>query len=122
MKGTAMQTLVQVLRSEGKAYKDQKTNRISKRCICQCVVHNTGEDGEIKMDVGVMVVPEALCPIPAANSNMDALPDVPPGDYLADYGLAIHWQTKELGGVLKKLTRRDPKPQSKTQAQGQASA
>lgn len=107
-----MKTLVQVLRAEGKAFKDQKSGRISKRCVCQCVVHNTAEDGEIKLDVGVMVVPEALCPIKAASSDMDSLPDVPAGDYLAEYGLSIHWQTKELGGVLKALTRRDQKPQA----------
>lgn len=111
-----MKTLVQVLRAEGKAYKDPKSGRISKRCVCQCVVHNTQEDGEIKLDVGVLVVPEALCPVKPVNSDMDSLPDVPAGDYLAEYGLAIHWQTKELGGQLKALTRRDSKPQAQASA------
>lgn len=115
-----MKTLVQVLRAEGKAYKDPKSGRISKRCVCQCVVHQVQEDGEIKVDVGVLVVPEALCPIKAANSDIDSLPDVPAGDYLAEYGLAIHWQTKELGGALKALTRRDAKPQAKPEAQAVA--
>ncbi|WP_295006856.1 hypothetical protein [uncultured Dechloromonas sp.] len=111
-----MKTLVQILRAEGKAYKDPKSGRISKRCVCQCVVHQTQEDGEIKLDVGVLVVPEALCPVKPVNSDMDSLPDVPAGDYLAEYGLAIHWQTKELGGQLKSLTRRDAKPQAQAAA------
>lgn len=113
-----MQTLVQVLRAEGRSYKDPKSGRISKRCICQCVVHNLDEGGEIKLDVGVMVVPENLCPIPAVSGAEKDLPDVPAGDYLAEYGLNIDFKTKELGGRLKKLTRRDPKPQAKPEAQG----
>lgn len=117
-----MQTLVQVLRAEGKAYKDPKSGRISKRCICQCIVHNVGEDGEIRPDVGVLVVPEALCPVRAVSTDMDALPHVPAGDYLAEYGLNIHWQTKELGGVLKSLTRRDAKPVFKEPAKEQPKA
>lgn len=110
-----MKTLVQILRSEGRAYKDPKSGRVSKRCVCQCIVHAPGEDGEIKLDVGVLVVPEALCPVPAAKSDMDSLPDVPAGDYLAEYGLNIHWQTKELGGQLKSLTRRHPNVIAKDQ-------
>lgn len=113
-----MQTLVQVLRSEGKSYKDPKSGRVSKRCICQCIVHNVGEDGEIKLDVGVLVVPDSLCPIKAPDmTDLNTFGDVPAGDYLAEYGLAIHWQTKELGGQLKALTRRDTKPQMKPQAE-----
>lgn len=108
-----MKTMVQVLDSEGKAYRDQKSGRISKRCVCQCVVHNVQENGEIKLQVGVLVVPEALCPVPAAKEDFDSLPDVPAGDYMAEYGLNIHWQTKELGGQLKSLTRRDAKPVNK---------
>lgn len=104
-----MKTLVQILRAEGKAYKDPKSGRVSKRCVCQCIVHHVQEDGEIKLDVGVLVVPEALCPVRASSTDMEALPDVPAGDYLAEYGLSIHWQTKELGGTLKALTRRDSK-------------
>lgn len=120
-----MQTLVQVLRAEGKAFKDQKSGRISKRCVCQCIVHNIDEHGDIRPDVGVLVVPEALCPVRALNmSDMseDSMPDVPAGDYLAEYGLNIHWQTKELGGVLKSLTRRDVKPAFKEPAKDQAKA
>lgn len=115
-----MKTLVQVLRSEGRAYKDPKSGRISKRCVCQCVVHQVQEDGEIKLDVGVLVVPEALCPVKPVNSDMDSLPDVPAGDYIAEYGLNIDWKTKELGGQLKALTRRDAKPQAKPEAQAAA--
>lgn len=109
-----MKTLVQILRAEGKAYKDPKSGRISKRCVCQCVVHQTKPDGEIELDVGVLVVPEALCPVRATSTDMDSLPDVPAGDYLAEYGLAIHWQTKELGGQLKALTRRQASPAGKS--------
>ena len=105
-----MKTLVQILRAEGRAYKDPKSGRVSKRCVCQCVVHSTNEEGEIEMDVGVLVVPEALCPVRASSIDMDDLPDVPKGDYLAEYGLSIHWQTKELGGSLKSLTRRQAVP------------
>ncbi len=108
-----MKTLVQVLRSEGRAFKSDK-GKVSKRCICQCIVHQTKDDGVIELDVGVLVVPEALCPIRATSTDMDSLPDVPAGDYLAEYGLAIHWQTKELGGVLKALTRRSPVPAGKS--------
>ncbi len=116
-----MKTLVQVLRSEGRAYKDPKSGRISKRCVCQCVVHNIGEDGEIKLDVGVLVVPDNLCPIKAPDmANMDTFGDVPAGDYIAEYGLNIDWKTKELGGQLKALTRRDAKPQVKPEAQAAA--
>lgn len=118
-----MQTLVQVLRAEGKAYKDPKSQKVSKRCVCQCIVHNIDEaTGDTRPDVGVLVVPEALCPVRSTSTDMDDLPDVPAGDYLAEYGLNIHWQTKELGGVLKKLTRRDPKPAFKDPAKDQPKA
>lgn len=118
-----MKTLVQVLRAEGRAYKDPKSGRISKRCICQCVVHETQEDGEIKLDVGVLVVPDNLCPVKAPDmTDLNTFGDVPAGDYIAEYGLSIHWQTKELGGQLKSLTRRDPKPQAKPEAQAAAKA
>lgn len=102
-----MKTLITVLKAEGRAYKDPKSGRISKRCVCQCIVHKVQEDGEIEQDVGVLVVPEALCPVRAVSTDMDALPDVPKGDYLAEYGLNIHWQTKELEGQLKALVKRE---------------
>ena len=110
-----MKTLVTVLRAEGKFYKDPKSGRISKRCVCQCIVHHVKEDGEIEQDVGVLVVPEALCAVRASSTDEKDLPDVPKGDYLAEYGLAIHWQTKELGGQLKSLSA-PPQVQSNKQA------
>lgn len=103
-----MKTKVTVLRSEGRAYKDPKSGRVSKSVTCQCIVHQLQEDGTILPDVGVLRVNEALCPVRATSTDLDDLPDVPAGDYLAEYGLSISWDKKELGGVLKSLTRCQP--------------
>lgn len=111
-----MKTLVTVLTTDAKA-KKYETGQITKWAMCQCIVHKVQEGGEIRQEVGVLRVPEALCPVPAQSSALESLPDVPPGDYLAEYGLNIDWKTKELEGRLIGLTRRAPevKPAVKDQ-------
>lgn len=103
-----MKTKVTVLRSEGRAFKDAKSGRVSKSVTCQCIVHQLQEDGTTIPDVGILKVNEVLCPVRATSTDMDDLPHVPVGDYLAEYGLTISWDKKELGGTLKSLTRCQP--------------
>lgn len=107
-----MKTLVSVLTTDAKA-KKYETGQITKWAMCQCIVHKIQEDGSIRQEVGVLRVPEALCPVPAQSSALDSLPDVPAGDYLAEYGLNIDWKTKELQGQLKALHRRQPDVKAK---------
>lgn len=104
-----MKTKVTVLpKAAPKFYK--KDNYQSKRVVCQCIVHQLDENGEETALVGVLNVPEALCPVPAKSSAEADMPDVPAGDYFAEYGLRIDYKTKELGGVLIGLQRIERTP------------
>lgn len=104
------QVLVTVLpNAERKAYKSDK-GYISKFVNCQCIVHSMDADGVITPKVGVLRVPEAICPVPAENSTMESLPDVPGGDYIAEFALHIDYKSKEIGGRLAGLVRRDQRP------------
>lgn len=89
-----MKTRVTILASEAREYTN-KTGKKSTTFICQCIVH-----GE-KTEVGVLRCRESLVP-----GYVDGQAPVAPllGDYWAEYGLVIAWDTKELGGQLKLLT------------------
>jgi len=77
------------------------TGHISRTFLCQCIVH-----GE-KIEVGIARVPERVLPGYVAKTETSPVvhPDAPmPGDYMFEYGLAVSYDTKELGGVLKSIT------------------
>lgn len=84
-----MKTRVTVLAVERKEFPSRQAGgKSSVLYICQCVVH-----GE-KVEVGVLRVPEKL-----------AAEGVMPGDYMAEFGLNVHWETKNLEGRLVALDR-----------------
>lgn len=89
-----MKTRVTLLASEAREFTN-KSGKKTTTFICQCIVHGD------KVEVGVLRLRETLVP-----GYVDGQPPVAPtpGDYLAEFGLQIDWQTKELGGALKALT------------------
>lgn len=84
--------------------------KVNKMVIAQCIVHEIQEDGTIKQAVGVLRANEAQCPVKSSDLTVNTFPDIPPGEYMAEYGLGISWDKKELGGVLRALTRIMPAP------------
>lgn len=89
-----MKTRVTILASERRDFVN-KSGKKSTTFNCQCIVHGD------KVEVGVLRCREILVPGYVEGQE----PVAPqPGDYFAEYGLAIHWENKELQGVLKLLT------------------
>lgn len=83
-----MKARVQVLSSEHKAGRS-KTGADYALDICQCVVHEVVEGGEIKLQVGELVLPKDH-------------PQVKPGMYDATFGISVD-QNKRIGGRLLSL-------------------
>ena len=101
-----MKTRVTLLSVETKDFAQKNklgalTGHVSRTFLCQCIVH-----GE-KIEVGIARVPERVLPGYVAKTETSPVvhPDAPtPGDYMFEYGLAVSYDTKELGGVLKSIT------------------
>lgn len=85
-----MKTRITILASERKDF-PKKTGGVSTSFICQCIVH-----GE-KIEVGVCRVPARL--VHGYVEGQEAV-EPRPGDYMAEYGLNVNWQTKQLEGVM----------------------
>lgn len=85
-----MKTRITILAVEKREF-PKKTGGVNTLFIAQCIVH-----GE-KLEVGVCRIPAKL-----VNGFVEGQPPVEPapGDYMAEYGLNVHWQTKELEGVM----------------------
>lgn len=68
---------------------------------CQCVV--LGE----AVQVGVFKINDKAADAILVEAVVDGqtVRVVPPGAYELEYGLGVHWETKELGGQLKSITR-----------------
>jgi len=80
-----MKTRIQVLSTEVKSGIGKQSQKAYSMTICQCIVH-----GE-KTVVGELVLPKDH-------------PEVKPGMYDAEFGIAIDQQTKRIGGVLLQLS------------------
>jgi hypothetical protein len=68
---------------------------------CQCVV--LGE----AVQVGVLKINDKVAEAILVETQVDGqkVRVIPPGGYELEYGLGISWDTKELGGHLKSITR-----------------
>lgn len=88
-----MKTRITVLAVEKREF-PKKTGGVNTIFIAQCIVH-----GE-KLEVGVCRIPARL--VPGYVEGQSAI-DPAPGDYMAQYGLNVNWQTKELEGVMVSL-------------------
>lgn len=86
-----MKTRITVLAVEKREF-PKKTGGVNTLFIAQCIVH-----GAAKLEVGVCRIPAKL-----VQGYVEGQPPVEPtpGDYMAEYGLNVHWQTKELEGVM----------------------
>jgi len=89
-----MKTRVTILASEPREFTN-KSGKKTTTFICQCIVHGD------KVEVGVLRLRESLVP----GYVEGQAPVTPmPGDYLAEFGLQVAWDSKELGGTLKAFT------------------
>lgn len=91
-----MKTRITILASERREFTN-KSGKKSYTHIAQCIVHGD------KIEVGVCRIPERLL-VGYVEGQPGSAAEPAPGDYMAEYGLNINWQTRELEGQMKALT------------------
>lgn len=99
-----MKAKITVLSIEQKQYPARDGKEGKKYQVLQCVAQ---EEGEADPLVGVLKV-------------YNEMQEMQKGDYIADFGLAVSWDRKEIGGGLKSLHR--VTPSAKPSASSSASA
>ncbi len=80
-----MKTRIQVISVETRSGIGSKSQKAYSMVVCQCIVHGD------KPQIGELILPKDH-------------PEIQPGMYDGEFGVAVDFQTKRIGGVLIRLT------------------